>query len=317
MTDIVTITIAPLDQTDLPEADRIFRLAFGTFLGLPDPMAFGGDADFIATRWRTNPAAALGAYSDGTLVGSNFAAQWGTFGYFGPLTVRPDLWGQAIAQRLLGETMALFEQWGTQQAALFTFPNSPKHIGLYQKFGFWPQSLTPLMSKVVDQPPAVGEWLQFSQLTSEEQEARLAQCAALTNGLLPGLDLNREIRSIADQRLGETILLSAGDELAGIAVCHVGKGSEAGSGTTYVKFGAVSPGPDAPASFDRLLAACEALAHQRGAPHVLAGVNTARHAAYRQLMERGFRTAMVGVAMQRPNDPGYNRPDCYAIDDWR
>lgn len=157
----MNVSIAPLEQKDLREADRIFRLAFGTFLGLPDPMAFGGDTDFIK------------------------------------------------------------------------------------------------------------------------------------------------------------VLLSSGDELVGVAVCHVGKGSEAGSGTLYVKFGAVSPGPDAPANFDRLLAACEALAHQRGAPNVLAGINTARHAAYRQMIGRGFRTAMVGVAMQRPNEPGYNRPDCYAIDDWR
>jgi hypothetical protein len=39
----------------------------------------------------------------------------------------------------------LFDQWQLRQAGLFTFAHSPKHIGLYQKFGFWPQHLTPLM----------------------------------------------------------------------------------------------------------------------------------------------------------------------------
>jgi len=39
----VNINIRPLEKPDLPEADRIFRVAFGTFLGLPDPQAFGGD----------------------------------------------------------------------------------------------------------------------------------------------------------------------------------------------------------------------------------------------------------------------------------
>jgi hypothetical protein len=24
-----------------------------------------------------------------------------------------------------------------------------------------------------------------------------------------------------------------------------------------------------------------------------------------------------GVAMLRPNDPGFNRDDCYVLDDWR
>jgi hypothetical protein len=58
------IEIRPLHQRDLPEADRIFRLAFGTFIGLPDPMAFAGDADLVNPRWRANPEAALGAYAD-------------------------------------------------------------------------------------------------------------------------------------------------------------------------------------------------------------------------------------------------------------
>jgi pimeloyl-ACP methyl ester carboxylesterase len=31
--------IRPLAETDLAAADRIFRLAFGTFVGLPDPLA--------------------------------------------------------------------------------------------------------------------------------------------------------------------------------------------------------------------------------------------------------------------------------------
>jgi len=31
------VTIRPLQEGDLPAADRSFRMAFGTFLGLPDP----------------------------------------------------------------------------------------------------------------------------------------------------------------------------------------------------------------------------------------------------------------------------------------
>lgn len=37
------VTIRPLSEPDIPEADRIMHLAFGTFLGLPDPLAFVGD----------------------------------------------------------------------------------------------------------------------------------------------------------------------------------------------------------------------------------------------------------------------------------
>lgn len=49
----------------------------------------------------------------------------------------------------------------------------------------------------------------------------------------------------------------------------------------------------------------------------VAGVNTGCHKAYRKIIENGFLTDMQGVAMQRHNEQGYNRPDIYLIDDWR
>src|SRR6266536_1873139 len=126
------LSVHPLREEELPAADRIVRLAFGTFLGLPDPLTFMGDAAYVRPRWTADPEAALGAFVDGELVGSNFVANWGSVGFFGPLTVRPDLWNAGIARRLLEPTMALFERWGTAHAGLFTFPHSTKHIHLYQ-----------------------------------------------------------------------------------------------------------------------------------------------------------------------------------------
>jgi hypothetical protein len=55
------ISIRPLREEDLPVADRLFRLAFGTFLGLPDPMAFAGDAEYVRSRWRADPEAGTNA----------------------------------------------------------------------------------------------------------------------------------------------------------------------------------------------------------------------------------------------------------------
>lgn len=311
------IDIGPLREVDLPEADRIFRLAFGTFLGLPEPLAFGGDTDFVGTRWRASPDAALGAYVDGSLVGSNFAARWGSFGFFGPLTVHPDLWDKGIARRLLTATLSLFERWGTRHAALFTFPQSAKHVGLYQAYGFWPQQLTPVMAKHVGAAVDAGSWQSQSALDSGSRAASLDACRALTDAIYPGLDLSGEIESATAQRIGDTVLVYDGAELAAFAVCHLGKGSEAGSGTAYIKFGAARPGPDAARHFGRLLSACEALAHARGMEQLVAGVNTSRHDAYRLMLDRGFRAMLQGVAMQLGNAPGYNRADCYVIDDWR
>src|ERR1700731_3354428 len=127
------VTIRSLREEELPAADRIMRLAFGTYLGLPDPLKFMGDADYVRTRWLADPSAVFGAELGGELVGTNFVTRWGSVGFFGPLTIRPDLWDRGIAQQLLAPTMKLFDRWGVSHAGLFTFAASTKHVNLYEK----------------------------------------------------------------------------------------------------------------------------------------------------------------------------------------
>src|SRR5262245_35458070 len=127
-TTAMDIVIRPLQEPELDEADRIFRDAFGTFVGLPEPQSFGGDTDYVRTRWRANRQATFAAVRGGALLGSNFATRWGSFGFFGPLSVRPDLWDQGVARRLLDATMERFATWRLTHAGLFTFANSPKHV---------------------------------------------------------------------------------------------------------------------------------------------------------------------------------------------
>jgi hypothetical protein len=157
----------------------------------------------------------------------------------------------------------------------------------------------------------------FSQENPGDRAHGLEDCRALCDTIYPGLDLSGEIQSVAAQALGDTILLRNGDRLDGLAVCHIGPGTEAGSGTCYIKFGAVRSGPTAGAGLERLLEACAARGASRGATRLLAGVNTARQEAYEILLASGFRTEYQGVTMHRPNEPGYSRPGAYVLDDWR
>jgi predicted N-acetyltransferase YhbS len=311
------VLIRPLREEDLAAAERICRLAFGTFLGLPEPEAFMGDADYIRTRWRADPEAAFAAEANGALVGSNMAARWGSVGFFGPLTVHPEHWDRGVGQRLMEPVMERFAAWDVRHAGLFTFPHSPKHIGLYQRFGFWPRFLTSVMTRTIVAPAPVPSASRLSALPASEKGTTLAACRELTGAIYEGLDLEREIGAVDVQGLGDTVLLRNRAGLAGFAVCHCGPGSEAGSGTCYVKFGAARPGPAAGEAFEQLLDACEALAAARGLSRLVAGVNMARHDAYRRMLARGFRTEILGVVLQRDNEIGYNRPDVYALDDWR
>jgi predicted N-acetyltransferase YhbS len=308
------VVVRPLRAEEVDQADQIMRTAFGTLLGAPDPARVFGDAEYVRPRYTAAPSWAFAAELDGELVGSNLATRWGSFGFFGPLTVRPDLWDRGIASALMAPTVELLERWGVRQAGLFTFPNSAKHVGLYQKFGFWSQQLTAVMQKAPEASDTAPDT--YGQGYEGEREGVLRACATLTDHVFGGLDVEHEICAVHAQRLGDTVLVYDGEELAGFGVCHLGAG-EAGSGAGYVKFAAARPGADAPDRFERLIEACEALASARGVEQLLVGVNLARHDAYRRLLARGYRTRMHGVIMQRPNEPGYCRPDAYVIDDLR
>jgi GNAT superfamily N-acetyltransferase len=307
------VKIGPLKESEVPEADRIMRLAFGTFLGLPDPMAFMGDRNFMVPRFHAKHVKVLGARLEARLIGVVAATRWGSFGFFGPLVVLPEFWDKGVAQRLLEPTVKLFDRWGLRYSGLFTFAYSAKHVGLYQKFGYWPTYLTALMTRTPDAaaaqtaPPTV-----LSALPRQQLEQAIAACAKLTNRIDKGLDLTQEIRTVLSQRTGEVILLYTRAALDGFGLCIHGAGSEAGAKTCYVKFGAARD----EASFDRLLTACEAFAAARGVS-LEAGVNLAREGACRRMKSRGYRTMTQGVAMLRPHVAGFNRADCYVIDDWR
>jgi GNAT superfamily N-acetyltransferase len=313
----MNLSIRLLQEHELLTAEHLFRLAFGTFIGLPQPTDFCGDANYVQTRWKVDPTAAFAAEMDGKLVGSNIATCWGSVGFFGPLSVHPDVWGQGIAQRLIEAVIDRFDQWEIRQAGLFTFPNSPKHHALYQKFGFYPRFLTFIMAKpipVVEQNLSVTT---YSQLDPQQRSHCLKACYTLTDTIYSGLDLSREIESVHAQNLGDTVLLWDETDLAGFAICHRGAGSEAGSDVCYIKFAAVRPGIQAGEQFEQLLDLCEAYGATQKTSRLLAGVNTSHDAAYSRMVALGFRSEIIGVTMHKPNEPGYNRPDVFILDDWR
>jgi len=310
MAKTTSIQLGRLKRGELEEAQRIVRLAFGTFLGLPNPLEFMGDRSLIAPRWRSSHVKVIGARENGRLIGSNVIIRWGSFGFFGPLTVLPEYWNRGIAQRLLEATMKVFDQWRVRQTGLFTFPHSVKHINLYQKFGYWPRYLTAVMARTPDGQAQAGTLL--SSLGKSAGEGAIGACTKLTGKIDPGLDLGGEIGAILKQGTGDTVLAYTRHVLDGFAICASGPGSEGGAKLCYIKFAAARSGD----AFDRLLGACDAFAASRGVS-IEAGVNLAREDAFTRMHRHGYRTMFHGLAMQRPNAEGYNRADVYVMDDWR
>ena len=90
-------------------------------------------------------------------------------------------------------------------------------------------------------------------------------------------------------------------------ICHCGEATEAGRDTCYIKFAKARLGPHAERMFERLLDGCETLAGERGLRRMEAGVNLNRSQVYRQMLTRGFRTDIQGVAIDRLDLPACNR----------
>jgi GNAT superfamily N-acetyltransferase len=304
------VKIGPLRAGELEEASRILRLAFGTFLRMPNPLEFMGDRDFLTPRFRSKHVKLLAARDGNRLIGSNAVTQWGSFGFFGPLSVLPEYWDRGVAQRLLEATMGTFDAWGVRHTGLFTFPYSPKHVVLYQKFGYWPRYLTAIMTRAPENGSRAP--VLFSALPRSGRAEALEFCARLTHKVDRGLDLSEEIRSVIARRTGDVVLSYTRGLLDGFAICMLGPRSEGGEKISYIKFAAARDGD----RFSALLGACDAFAAARGL-NIEAGVNLAREDAFRRMRAHGYQAAAQGVAMQRPNAEGFNRTDAYVIDDWR
>ncbi len=301
------LDIRPLEPDDLREAERVMRLAFGTFVGLPEPESFGGDSSFVASRWRSQPEQAFGAFMEGELVGSNLATRWGRFAFFGPLSVHPKYWGRGFARPLMEPVIALLDSWELAGSGLFTFPHSVKHISFYQSFDFRPGMLNVIFQKPLDPRGTIDG-------NRGPIDCDTACCRSIAEEVSPGLDLSHELDAAARLELGYGVLT---DSRNGFAVCHEGANSEAGSDTCYVKFGAVRRGATASADFADLLDSCEALARRRGSKLLVAGMNVGRRRAYEMLLRRGYQPVISGVAMHRPGPPLWAGDEDFVIDDWR
>ena len=283
---------------------------------MPDPVTVFGDASYVKTRFLAAPDCAWAAEIDGEVVGSNFATRWGSFAFFGPLTVRVDLQDRGIGSRLMETILGAFKRGSLRQRGLVPFTALAQHIGRDQKHAFWLRCLTPAMA-TPRAAPAI-DFATYAELGEAERPAMLQNARGLTDAVFAGLDLEREIRAVDTQALGDTILLEDNGELVGLAICHCGGDTEAGTGACFVKFAAARPGPHAQDRFERLLDACERLAADAGLERIVAGVNTGRTDAYARMLARGYRTMLVGLAMRkRPHGPNYDQPQHYVIDDLR
>lgn len=128
------VSVRKACEADLPRLSELIPSAFSAHFG----RSVASDANF-AMRFYARNCRAWVAEVNGEIKGVIFLTLWGSFAFFGPLCVDPAAWGQRIAQELLAVMMDACKSEGVTGMAIYTMPDSPKHLHLYSKISLWPR----------------------------------------------------------------------------------------------------------------------------------------------------------------------------------
>ena len=324
------IKVRRVKKGDLSRMREVVEAAFGDFferqLGSRPRQVFGG-AQYVHHRWLMEPWGCFVAEeNEGKIVGVSVAVCWGTLGLFGPAAVLTPYQNQKVAQQLIRAAQAFFDENRVTLQGVVTFPYSPKHLVLYQKFDFKPRALVAITARSLERrepappgKPARGlpEIKRFSTYEEGKKKGLLARLRTLTGRIYRGLDLTKEIEIVDGLALGDTLLLEKDGAVLGFAICHTPGVSEAPQGALYVKYLAIDPARRRPEHFAQLLAACEDFGVNAACQRIIAPVYTGYWRAYQALLGSGYHVDMLMLRMKRGKNDDYEREEDFVLDDWR
>jgi ribosomal protein S18 acetylase RimI-like enzyme len=324
------IKIRRVRKGDLSKVRDVIEQAFGDFferqVGTRPRQVFGG-AQYVHHRWLIEPWGCFVAEEgDGKIVGAALAVMWGSVGLVGPIAVLTSYQNQDIGRQLLGACQEFFDENKATLQGVVTYPYSPKHLLLYQKFGYRPKGLVAITVKHLDRREAASPARaprpglgvrRYSSLEEARKKPVMLKLRRITNSVWRGMDVGKEVEIVDGLALGDTLLLEKGRELIGFAIVHMPPNSEAPHGAAYVKFLAVDPRHPSPDSLHALLAGVEEMALGAQLTQVVAPVYTYYWTAYQALLERGYRVDFTMVRMKRGKQENHEQSGSLVLDDWR
>jgi predicted N-acetyltransferase YhbS len=319
--------IRPMTADDIPQVERIIDAEAAARRQGGRETELGGPAGRLTgSRFRKEPAGCLIAEDPNQgVIGAVLSITWGSIAWLGPLAVDPEFAGKGIEPQLLRAVLEHWEPVTLSAQGVETGLDSPSRIELYASLGFRPQFPTATLIGVVDpdgprdpvrQRTPSFELIRLSQLAEALEETMLTQCRRISDRHYPGLDYGKEIQSVKDLRLGDTLLLAVGERLYGFAICHTTEESEAEPESCYVKALLIDPAIDDPETLLALVEACEGYARMQQLKTVRLGVNLACWEGYQAVAARGYRMRQLRLRMVRPVDELLSDPSPFHFNDW-
>jgi len=196
------IKIRRVRKGDLSKVRDVIEQAFGDFferqVGTRPRQVFGG-AQYVHHRWLMEPWGCFVAEEgDGKIVGAAVAVMWGSLGLVGPIAVLTNYQNQDIGQQLLTACQEFFDENKATLQGVGTYPYSPKHLVLYQKFGYKPKGLVAIMAKHLDRremvhatkgaKPGLGV-RRYSSLEETRKKPAMLKFRRITNSIWRGMDV--------------------------------------------------------------------------------------------------------------------------------
>ncbi|MGH8071273.1 MAG: GNAT family N-acetyltransferase [Candidatus Entotheonellia bacterium] len=320
--------IRPMTGEDIPQVERIIDAE--TAATRQDTGEAGSEppgSRLVKSRFHKEPAGCFIAEDPAHgMIGSVLSIAWGSVAWLGPLAVHPEFSGKGVEQQLLHAVLDYWEPMALSAQGVETSPASPTQIELYASFGFRPQFLTATLIGAVDpdrprepirQRTPSFELIRLSQLSDALEETMLSNCRRISERHYPGLDYSKELQSVKEFHLGDTLLLAVGERLYGFAICHAAPGSEADADSCYVKALLIDPAIDDQETLLALVEACEGYARTVKLTTVRLGVNLACWEGYQAVAARGYQMQRVRLRMVRPIDELLSDPSPFHFNDWR
>ena len=220
---------------------------------------------------RSDPDGAFVACEDfAGIVGSVFSHVWGSTGWVGPLSVLPSYQDMGIGKELLRDSITYLEDEHCNDIGLETMPEIQDNLGMYLKFGLRSEGLILVLGRKLDsmdlQDEPVGNVTVELLSESSDKQAMKDEIRRISGSLRTGLDYTKESELVRDYFMGDTIVASARNRVAGFSIVQTTSRRTDMSGA-ITRVVAVDPSAQDDV-LEPLMASAELLAADAGATEV-------------------------------------------------
>jgi GNAT superfamily N-acetyltransferase len=300
-------------EADLPALNRIFSDAF-TDRYRRDGLVGVRVPALNLQIWRyalrdAGPGAMVWRDEGDQLVAFNIAHRSGVEGWMGPLAVRPDRQGLGLGKAVVQAAIEwLKEQEGNGGTiGLETMPRTVENIGFYSRLGFTPGHLTvTLTGEAMTNVRSLRQrFVRLGELSESQRQDLLRGCAERLRRSAPGCDYTREHELTHELAIGDTVVIEH-DGIQGFALWHSAPLAES---RPAEELRVLKLFADSEETFARLVVALEVCAAKLRIRRVAVRCQTLYTAAYRHLVERGYRVRWTDLRMTLAEYPERVMPE--------